>query len=75
MLTLWGYDGTTGSTSWSDNQGAVGYQGATLNADFGGGSGAHAFVTFAGSLAGTAQFTASTGTTGGLAYLAVTRTA
>jgi ELWxxDGT repeat protein len=75
MLTLWSYDDTTGSTSWSDNQGAVGYQGATLNADFGGGSGAHALVTFAGSSAGTAQFTASTGTAGGLAYLAVTRTA
>ena len=75
QLTLWGYDGSTGSTSWSDNQGAVGYQGATLHADFGGGSGVSALVTFAGIAAGTAQFTTSAGTVDGTSYLAVTRTA
>ena len=42
MLTLWGYNASTGSTSWSDNLGVAGYHGATLQADFGDGSGSYA---------------------------------
>jgi len=75
QLTLWGFDGAAGTTSWVDNQGAAGYQGATLHADFGNGSGASALVTFAALTTTGAQFVTSTGTAGGLAYLAVTRTA
>ena len=75
MLTLWGFNAGMGSVIWSDNQGAAGYQGATLHADFGDGSGASVLVTFSGTPTVAAQFADSTGTSGGLAYLAVTRTA
>ena len=75
MLTLWGFDAAAGSMSWSDNQGVAGYQGATLHADFGSGSGVSALVTFADLATSGAQFATSTGTSGGLSYLAVTRTA
>lgn len=74
MLTLWGYNGAADGLTWSDNQGAAGYHGATLHADFGN-SGVSALVTFAGLTAGSAQFATSTGSSGGVSYLAVTRTA
>ncbi len=75
MVTLWGFDAATGGMSWLDNQGAASYQGTTLHADFGAGSGTSALVTFAGLTTSNAQFATSTGTSGGLSYLAVTRTA
>ncbi len=75
MLTLWGFNSGAGSMVWSDDQGAAGYQGATLHADLGNGSGASVLVTFAGTSTVAAQFATSTGIIGGLAYLAVTRTA
>ena len=75
MLTLWGFDSASGSTNWSGKMGADGYRGATLNVQFGGGSGSDALVTFAGLTTGTAQFATSTGSSGGLSYLAMTRVA
>ena len=74
MLTLWGYNGATDSLNWSDNQGAAGYHGATLHADFGS-SGVSALVTFAGLTTSNAQFATSTGSSGGVSYLAGTRIA
>ncbi|MBV9252327.1 MAG: DUF4082 domain-containing protein [Acetobacteraceae bacterium] len=75
MVTLWGYDASSGSLSWSDDMGATGHQGATLHAQLGGGSGSDALVTFAGLTTEGAKFAASTGTTGGISYLAVACTA
>jgi len=74
-LLLLGYDSATGKTSFADNQGAAGYQGATLNANFGGSTGSSALVTFAGLTTGATHLATSTGTSGGVSYLAVTRTA
>ena len=73
MLTLWGFDPVAGVAQFSDNMGAAGYQGTTLQATLGDGSGGVDTVTFVGLSADTAQFTTSTGTAGGVNYLAVTR--
>ena len=75
MLTLWGFKRTSGSTNWLNDLGASGYHGATLEADFGDGSNTPALVTFEGLTTSNATFATSTGTTGGLDYLAITRTA
>jgi hypothetical protein len=75
MVTLWGFSGALGSTRWLDNQGAAGYGGTTLQADFGNGSGASALLTFSGLATSNAHFATSIGFSGGLNYLAVTRTA
>lgn len=75
MLTLWGYDGASGSLSWSDDKGSAGYQGATLAAKFGDAAGSSALITFGGQSNSDAQSVNSTGTSGGLSYLAVTPTA
>ena len=75
ILTLWGYNVASGSTSWSDDMGAAGYHGATLHAKFGGGSASSALVTFEGLTTSGAHLVTSTGTSGGVSYLAVTRTA
>ena len=72
-LTLWGFTGAASSVSFTDNQGAAGYQGTTLHAGLG--NGATALVTFAGLTSEAAHLVTTTGTSGGLAYLAVTRTA
>ena len=73
MLTLWGFDPVAGVAQFSDNMGAAGYQGTTLQATLGDGSGGVDTVTFVGLSADTAQFTTSTGTAGGVNYMAVTR--
>ena len=73
IATLWGYSGASGSLAWSDDKGAAGYHGATLAADFGG-SGSTALITFSGLTSGGVHFATSTGTSGGIAYLAITRT-
>ena len=73
MLTLWGFNAATSTTSWTDNQGAPNYLGATLKADFGGGT--SALVTFDGLSTSAAKFTTSTGSSGGVNYLEITRTA
>ena len=74
MLTLWGYSAASGSLSWSDDKGAAGYHGATLQASFGGGSGTSALVTFGGLSTGGTHFITGTGTSGGIPFLMVTRT-
>ncbi len=75
MLTLFGYNATTGTTNWMDKSGSANYQGTTLKATLGDGANTSALVTFAGLSASTASFVTSTGVTGGVDYLAVTRTA
>lgn len=74
-LTLFGFNAATGSTSFVGNQGATGSKGATLRANFGGGTSAAALVTFAGLTTSAAKLVTTTGTTGGQSYLAVIRTA
>jgi hypothetical protein len=75
MLTLWGFDAASGSINWLNDLGASGYRGATLQANLGNGSTAPALVTFDGLTTSNATFTTSTGTSGGVAYLAIIRTA
>jgi uncharacterized repeat protein (TIGR01451 family) len=75
ILTLWGYNAGSGSLGWSDDKGAAGYQGATLKVGFGDGSGASALVTFGGLTTSGAHFATMSGTSGGVSYLTVTRTA
>ena len=71
---MWGFNAASGSISWLDDLGASGYHGATLKADLGNGSTTLALVTFEGLTTSNATFTSSTGTTGGVDYLAITRT-
>lgn len=72
-LTLWGFVPGQSSYSWTDNQGAAGYTGATLNVAFGGAAPATGSVTFAGVALADAQarFGITAGTAGGIPYLAV----
>ena len=74
-LTLWGFNATSGTTKWVDDQGAAGYHGETLQASLGNGTAATALVTFAGLSADSAQFTTGTGKANGIDYLSVTRVA
>ena len=74
-LTLWGFNAAAGSTSWAANQGATGYQGATLHVDFNNGTGASALVTLAGVSGSSAHFATTTGASNGIDFLMVTRTA
>jgi len=74
MLTIWDFMQGVGTTKWlADGAGASGYQGATLQINAGAGSSPNELVTFAGLSTQTAQFDLTSGTTGGLDYLAVTR--
>jgi hypothetical protein len=73
-LTLWGFQADSGHTSWSEMMGAEGYKGATLRVDFGNGLDSDSLVTFAGVSTENASFASSTGSQGGISYLAVTRT-
>ena len=73
MLTLWDFNSASGSISSVGNQGASGGKGETISVDFGHGSGASTLVTFAG-LSSMAQFTSTTGSTGGLDFNMLTRT-
>jgi probable HAF family extracellular repeat protein len=70
-VTLWGWQPGVSQTSWSStNDGAAGYQGATLNADFAGNGHVAASVTFAGISSNQAShFQLSAGTVGGISYL------
>ena len=76
MATLWGFDPAISTRSWSANEGAAGYTGATLHADLLGHGGTTASITFAGlSMADVARFSISTGSVGGSAYLLITNPA
>lgn len=71
-VTLWGFDGATSTYTWSENEGAAGFKGATLHAEtHGPGTGVNASVTFAGLSVADAQskLAASAGTVGGISYL------
>ena len=73
VLTMWGFVPGTSATSFSGQQGAAGYTGATLNLDLGGTGATNARVTFAGlSDAQGGNLTTATGTVGGLTYLTLT---
>jgi Ca2+-binding RTX toxin-like protein len=72
LMTLLGYDPTTTTLSWADNEGAPGYQGATLHATFA--NGTIASVTFAGLRLGTANLAVSNSNIDGVPYLAIGRT-
>ena len=74
-LTVWGFNATSGSMTFVDNQGTAGYEGETLQASLGNGTDASARVTFAGLSSSGAQLITTTGTSGGIDYLSVTRTA
>ncbi len=75
MATLWGFDPAIATRTWSANEGAAGYTGATLHADLNGHGGTTASITFAGlSTADVAKFSITTGTVGGSAYLLITST-
>ena len=75
MLTVWDFNPTAGSFTFTDNLGAANYTGLTIVANLGNGTGALGVATFAGLSSANAQFATSTGTSGGLGYLAVTRVA
>jgi hypothetical protein len=71
-VTIWGYKGGVSSLTWSENEGADGYKGATLHAEINGpGTGVTASVTYAGMTVAEAQskLGVSTGSVGGNDYL------
>jgi hypothetical protein len=74
-VTVWGYKDGTSGMSWSENEGADGYKGATLHIETNGsGTGVNASVTFAGLTVADAQSLGmSTGNLGGNDYLALHR--
>ena len=71
-LTLWGFVPGQSTMTWADNEGAVGYKGATLQASFAGGL-VDGSVTFAGVSLVDAQseFATSSGMAGNIPYLYV----
>ncbi len=72
-VTLWGFDPAISTRSWSANEGAAGYQGATLHADLNHGGSVNASITFAGlTSADVARFGITSGTVGGSTYLQIT---
>ena len=73
-LTLWGFNAASGSMTFADNLGAAGYQGETLQANLGNGSGGSALITFAGLSSASAHFSTSTDSSNGIGYLSITRT-
>ncbi len=74
-VTLFGFHAATSSFAWTDAEGAAGYTGRTIHADLAGTGGITASLTFAGTTAAdTAGYAVTTGTTGGVDYLAVTAT-
>jgi hypothetical protein len=71
-VTIFGFTGGLSTTQWADNEGATGYQGATMHSELAGaGTGINASVTFAGLSVADAQakLTISTGNVQGNAYL------
>ncbi len=72
MMTLFGFNAGTSSLVWADAEGAAGYTGRTIHADLAGTGGVTANLTFAGTTAAdTDRYVISTGTVGGMNYLAV----
>ena len=73
MVTLFGFHAGTSSFTWTDADGAAGYTGRTIHADLAGNGGITASLTFAGTTAAdTDGYAVTTGTVGGVDYLAVT---
>lgn len=73
-VTLWGYVSGQSVMSWAADEGAAGYQGATIHAaTAGAGTPVNGSVTFAGVSLAEAQsgFTISSGTAGSLPYLSI----
>jgi len=76
-VTFWGFDGASSTYQWAANDGAAGYQGATIHAQTAGaGTATNASLTFAGVSLADAQsrFTVSTGSVGGEHYMYVAYT-
>ena len=76
-VTLWGFDGASSTYQWAAQDGAAGYQGATIHAQTAGaGTGTNASLTFAGVGLADAQskFAISTGSVGGEHYMYVAYT-
>ena len=72
MMTLFGFNTDTSNYVWADAEGAAGYTGRTIHADLAGTGGVTASLTFAGTTAAdTGRYVISTGTVGGVNYLAV----
>lgn len=72
-VTLFGFHAGTSSFAWADVEGATGYTGRTIHADLAGNGGITASLTFAGTTAtDTDGYAITTGTVGGVDYLAVT---
>ena len=72
MMTLFGFNADTSDFVWADADGAAGYTGRTIHADLAGTGGVTASLTFAGTTAAdTGRYVISTGTVGGVNYLAV----
>ncbi len=72
-VTLFGFHAGTSSFAWTDAEGAAGYTGRTIHADLAGDGKITASLTFAGTIAaGTEGYAVTTGTVGGVDYLAVT---
>jgi len=72
-VTLFGFHAGTSSFAWTDAEGAAGYTGRTIHADLAGDGGITASLTFAGTTAAdTDGYAVTTGTVGGVDYLAVT---
>ena len=72
-VTLFGFHAGTSSFAWTDAEGAAGYTGRTIHADLTGDGGITASLTFAGTTAAdTGGYAVTTGTVGGVDYLAVT---
>ena len=73
MVTLFGFHPGVSSFRWADNEGTAGFTGSTLHADLAGNGQSPATLTFAGTTAtDTARYAISTGTVGGVDYLAIT---
>ncbi len=73
MMTLFGFHAGISGFVWADGEGAAGYTGRTIHADLAGAGGVTASLTFAGTTAAdTSRYVISTGTVGGVDYLAVT---
>ena len=76
-VTVWGFQAGASTLAWAGNEGAAGYQGATLHSELAGaGTGITGSATFAGlSLADVqSKLTMTTGTIGGTAYMNIAYT-
>ena len=71
IVDLFGYDPVRGRFAWADDMGAMGYRGATLQADLGDGQGVSSLVTFAMLPLASTKFSSSLGKIEGLPYLEI----